>query len=76
MGYVSANYLTYDEVQTEMQYVVCRALNVRKGPGTKNARVGILYRGDAVQVLSVDGGWARIAYDGGIAYVSASYLAK
>ena len=76
VGYVSANYLTYDAVQPEMHYVVCRALNVRPTPGTKQPRVGLLHRGEQVQVLKVENGWACIAFDGGIAYVSASYLAK
>lgn len=75
-GYVSAGYLSYDKAQPETMYVVCRALNVRSTPGTKLPRVGLLHRGEPVTVLSVENGWARIAYDGGIAYVSASYLAK
>ena len=76
VGYVSLNYLTFDEVQPEVHYVVCRALNVRPTAGTNKARVGVLYRGEQVQVLEVAGGWAKIAYNGGHAYVSASYLSK
>ena len=75
-GYVSANYLTTAAVEGDTYYVVCRALNVRPTAGTKQGRIGLLNRGDAVQVLSIEGGWARIAYNGGVAYVSASYIAK
>ena len=76
VGYVSANYLTFDAVQPEVHYVVCRALNVRKTPSTKLPRVGLLQRGEQVQVLSVENGWAKIAFNGGEAYVSAGYLSK
>ena len=63
-------------VEGDTYYVVCRALNVRPTAGTRQQRIGLLNRGDAVQVLSIEGGWARIAYNGGVAYVSASYIAK
>ena len=76
VGYVSLNYLTFDEVQPEVHYVVCRALNVRPTAGIEKARVGVLYRGQQVQVLETVNGWAKIVHNGGTAYVSASYLSK
>lgn len=76
VGYVSAKYLT-GTTATEGDYiVVCRALNVRKGAGTSFAKTGMLYRGNKVDVVSINNGWAKINYNGKIAYIAANYLSK
>lgn len=49
-------------------------LNVRKGPSTATDKIGQLSADDPVEVISADGKWAKINYNGGIAYVSMSYL--
>gem|GEM_PF-6801920 len=53
-------------------------LNVRAAASGTSARVGTLRRGDVVKVLSIDGGWAKIAYtpDVPVAYVSAAFITK
>lgn len=51
--------------------VLCRNLNVRAGAGMEADKVGMLRRGDSVQVVSVENGWAQLA-DG--CYVSAKYI--
>jgi len=51
-------------------------LNVRSGPGTNYGRIGGLTNGAEIQVQSIDGGWAKIDYNGSTAYASASYLQK
>ncbi|AXE37388.1 septal ring lytic transglycosylase RlpA family protein [Acidipropionibacterium virtanenii] len=52
------------------------AVNVRTGPGTSNARIGVLYPGDEVAATgsSVDG-WTPVTYQGRKAWVSTRYLA-
>lgn len=50
-------------------------VNVRKGPSLKNDRIGRLMHGDVVTVKAESEGWAFVAYDGGIGYVSSEYLA-
>lgn len=55
--------------------VICRALNVRSTPSTDEARIGLLYLGDIVNVLAYEGNWAKIeTEDGSDAYVYAAYL--
>ena len=54
--------------------VTASALNVRSGPGTNYASLGLLQRGTSVTVESVSGGWAQISYNGKTAYVSAEYV--
>ena len=51
--------------------VLCRNLNVRAGAGMEAQIVGMLHRGDSVQVVRVENGWAQLA-DG--RYVSEKYI--
>lgn len=60
-------------VKTEVYYVTCRNLNVRKGAGTSYAKAGMIHRGDAVEVVEIKGGWAQLANG---TYVCAKYIAK
>lgn len=50
------------------------SLNVRSGPGTGYSKLGALTRGKVVDVLSENGGWSRIKYNGKDCYVSSGYL--
>ena len=61
------------EPAATIYYVTCRNLNVRKGAGTSYAKAGMIHRGDAVKVVEIKGGWAKLA-DG--TYVCAKYIAK
>ena len=54
--------------------VTASSLIVRSGPGTNYSRIGGLSRGTRVTILSVSGGWYKIVYNGGSAYVSADYV--
>lgn len=49
-------------------------LNVRNGRGTGYDRIGGLALGTVVTVYGIENGWAEIRYNGGTAYVCASYL--
>jgi LysM repeat protein len=51
--------------------VTASSLRVRSGPGTSNAQVGSVKRGDVVEVVSLENGWAKLAQGG---YVSADFL--
>jgi hypothetical protein len=62
-----------DDQTTTTYYVTCRNLNVRKGPGTSYAKAGMIHRGDAVKVVSIANGWAKL--DNGT-YVASKYISK
>lgn len=50
-------------------------LNVRSGAGTSYSKVGSLTMGTKVTVIELlSNGWAKITYNGSIAYVSSTYL--
>lgn len=61
------------EPAATIYYVTCRNLNVRKGAGTSYAKAGMIHRGDAVEVVEIKGGWAKLANG---TYVCAKYIAK
>lgn len=75
-AYLEPNY--YPDYDAEESYVViCRRLNVRPDASTRDARVDVLPRGTAVQVLSIENGWAKIVRaDGSEAYVFAKHIRK
>ena len=50
------------------------SVNVRSGPSTSASVLGSLHKGDGVEIISQNGDFYRIVYDGGTAYISASYV--
>ena len=55
----------------ETKYVASDiGVNVRQGASADSARLGGLNKGDAVDVVTVNNGWALINYNGGTAYVT------
>lgn len=51
-----------------------QTLHVRSGPGVEHSSVGLLNRGDNVDVESVDGSWAKIRHRHGEGWVHASFI--
>lgn len=49
-------------------------LNVRSAANASSSILGILNRGDEVNVLSINGWWAKVNYKGSIGYVHKTYL--
>lgn len=49
-------------------------VNVRKGPGTSYAKLGLLDKGDKVTFISKSGSWSKVEYNGQTAYVYSKYL--
>jgi len=48
-------------------------VNVRTGPGTNNAIVGVAKKGEVYPVISTDGGWHLIDFKGASGWVSGKY---
>ena len=64
-------------VETVKMYVIAETgLNVRKGPSTKDEKIGTLYKGTEVTVHSTVDGWSKITVDGMEGYVSNQYLSE
>lgn len=55
--------------------VTAYALNVRSGPSIKYSKVGLLYKGATVKVITTANGWSKVYYNGNnVGYVSNNYL--
>ena len=57
-----------------MGEVTGSSVNVRSGPSTSASVLGSLKKGDGVEIISQNGDFYRIVYDGDTAYISASYV--
>lgn len=74
-GYCHADYIQTLSGGAATVVTNSGTLNVRSGAGTSYAKVGSLYKGETVIVLSASGGWSRILYHGTrLGYVSSQYL--
>jgi len=62
--------------QKTVTLTVTEAVNVRTGPDTSNVKLGTLPKGQKVEVISQEGGWYRIVWNGAAAYSSANYFTK
>ena len=49
-------------------------LNVRSGAGTSYSKIGVLSKGEKIQILDMAGNWAKINYKGSVGYVSMEFL--
>lgn len=54
--------------------ITAAALNVRAGPGTSHAVLGVTRRGERWPVLGQSGGWVQIDWKGKQGWVSGSYV--
>ena len=74
-GYCHADYITIVEGTPAAVNISYGSLNVRSGAGTNYSRIGSLYKGETVILLSSSGSWSRILYDGTkTGYGSSAYL--
>ncbi len=79
-GYVMTKFLTFpaDNNAQPVSYAVVAtqsgSLNMRSQPTTGSSVVRQIPKGTRVGVISQDGSWSRISYDGKTGYVMSSYL--
>lgn len=59
---------------SKIYYVTADVLAVRSGPGTNYSIIGSLTYGQAINVTSINGGWAKFRYADRTGYVSAACL--
>lgn len=84
---VTDNTITQETIQTESQNqtevientykkgsVTVDILNVRSGPSTSNEKVGKLFFGSTIEIVSEADGWYEINFDSKKAYISSEYV--
>ena len=62
------------EAATTSNATATTSLNVRSGAGTSYSKIGSLYPGQSISVISTSNGWSKINYNGKTGYVSSQYL--
>lgn len=76
-GYCHSDYITQTSSVQKFTAISSGYLNVRTGAGTSYAVKDKLYNGEKVFVLSENGSWARILFDGNeTGYVHTGYLSS
>ncbi|MBL4847714.1 MAG: SH3 domain-containing protein [Planctomycetes bacterium] len=56
--------------------VTAERLNVRSGPNAQATKVGLLSRGDTVEVMRIQGSWASIVFNGKVRFISSRHLLR
>ena len=82
VGYVNNSYLVFDAAAEALANQTCKwiatvnadALNVRSAPDQTSGVLGLVYCGETYDVLSSEGDWISIQYEGQSGYIAASYL--
>lgn len=59
---------------TKTYVVTGDRVNIRVKPTTNSDSVGVLYKGDTIEVKSIDNGWAKFKYNDQWRYVSSKYV--
>ena len=49
-------------------------INVRQSANTESEKLGLLFEGDEINILSKEGNWFKINYDNQDAYVFSDYI--
>jgi uncharacterized protein YgiM (DUF1202 family) len=76
-GYCHADYISVESSKTSTVNITSGSLNIRSGAGTNYSRIGSLYKGEKVIVLSESSSWSKILFGGNkVGYVSSKYLSN
>lgn len=64
-------------VETTSTYrCTAKVLNVRSGPSTSYSTIGRLYRGQTIEVITINDKFAKFHYEGGYGYAGIKYLER
>lgn len=63
------------DMETQTMYATSE-VNIRSGAGTDTEILGKTAKGDSIEMLSIDGDWAKILYNGAVAYIATDYISE
>lgn len=77
-GYAHKDYLIensgHQDTKVEYAKVTATGLYLRKGPSTSNENISLMLQGEKVKVLSKNGDWWKVEYNGVVGYASSEFL--
>ncbi|WP_297630899.1 SH3 domain-containing protein, partial [uncultured Clostridium sp.] len=71
---MNGNMQTKPQMEHKMMMVTANGLNVRAKASKDSSKLGILPKGTKITVLSKEGNWSKISFNGKTGYVSSHYL--
>lgn len=79
-GYIKSEYLQLEESAADLNIIgkvtATTNINVRAAASSGAERLGLLSGGQSLELLSVEGGWCKVIYNGQVGYVSAEYVTQ
>lgn len=79
-GFIKSEYLNIAETVDASQFIgkvkATTNVKVRSEATTDSEAIGVLVGGDSADLISLEGEWCKIAYDGQIGYVKAEYVTQ
>jgi len=74
-GYMAQEYLNLSSPECAMTGTVnVTAVNLRAAPGTSSNILKLLYQGEQVTILGIEGKWSRVAYNSLTGFIYTEYL--
>ncbi len=65
-----------EQVATTRYLCTASTLNVRAAASTNGVIIGKFHKGDRMDVVSIENGWAKIQFNSGYGYVSTQYIRR
>ena len=65
---------SWTDLTDKKVYLMADEVNVRDDSTTKGKKLGVANMGDSFDAIATNGDWYKISYDGGEAYISATYV--
>lgn len=79
-GYIKSEFLQMEESAAGQQVIgtvtATTTINIRAGAGEDAERLGVLAEGESLELLAVENGWCKVAYNGAVAYVKAEFVTQ
>ena len=72
VAYVYSEYVVVHRMGTIVN--VNNRVTVRRAPDEESERLGAINKGKSVEIIEIDGDWAMIVYESGIAYIHSKFV--
>ncbi len=67
---------TNESVQSDYVTIQVNMLNVRKSPSTDSEIIGVVEKGDKVEVVNIENGWYKIKFKSGYGWITSKYASQ
>ncbi|MCM1025754.1 MAG: SH3 domain-containing protein [Roseburia sp.] len=79
-GYIKSQYLQLEESVGSLEAIgtvtATTAVNVRAAADQSSTKMGVLPKGETLELFAVENDWCKVKYDGRVGYVKAEYVTQ